>query len=406
MSIEFRPIKENERKECLALWYTVFSGVWDGFFERYFYGDVEWLPYYTQVAVLDGKLVSAVCTVKRTVACGDFRLTMGGIANVATLPEYRGNGYNQELLKRAIAVMEADAMDFSMLGTGINAYYAKLGFSTMPRPVWEGMITPEIPSVSSEYTCRPATGDDLPAIREIYNVYNAKTPIAVQRYEAYWRDWAKVTSDKPLPNCLVAENAFREVVGYVSLDEYKRENDGVAISGLSLCEFGLWRGKLSLQQEAAVTRELLIAACSNCPDATRLTWSNHTDPIVLGVLRERLTDLKQRQNTGEMVRLLHRTNLMQSFTLAWNESWTAAGRPSGTLAFSTPYGITTIDATGKFLRVMAEENALNALPQETFFGLLFGLITPQMVTDKPETLELLTALFPPRSFTYWNRDGF
>ena len=445
MSIEFRPIKESEREECLRLWYTVFHRVWEGFFERYFYGDVEWLPYYTQVAVLDGKLVSAVQTVKRTVACGDFCLTMGGIANVATLPEFRGKGYNQELLRRAIEVMEADAMDFSMLGTGINDYYAKLGFSTLPRPTWEGTIreqntAPLSPQVWGEpssleadppqstlgqksevppriggiggLTVRAATGDDLPAIRDIYAVYNAKTPIAVQRYEAYWREWAKVTPEKLLPNCLVAANGFGELVGYLSMDEYKRENDGAEIVGLSNVEFGLRRGRLSQEQETAVTRELLIAAVKNSPNATRLTWSNHTDPVVSGVLRELLTELKQRENTGEMVRLLHRTNLMQSFTLAWNESWTAAGRPKGTVSFQTPYGITTIDANGSFLRIVADGNAENALPQETFFGLLFGTLalndaeTRQTENGAGQTLPLLCALFPTRSFVYWDRDGF
>jgi len=330
---------------------------------------------------------------------------MGGIANVATLPEFRGNGYNQELLKRAIAVMEADAMDFSMLGTGINAYYAKLGFATLPRPVWEGTLREQGTGDREQWdsvSIRAAMGDDLAAIREIYDVYNAKTPVAVQRYEAYWRDWVKVTPEKLLPNLLVATDPLDDVVGYISLEKYK--GDG-GVAGLSNVEFGL-RGKLSESAKKATTRALFVGAIENCPDAARLRWSSHTDPIVLDVLREVLTDAKSHDNTSEMVRLLHRTNLMQSFTLAWNESWTAAGRPSGMLAFETPYGTTTINATGSFLRVSAEDNAPNALPQETFFGLLFGLVAPQTVTGKPETLELLNALFPPRSFAYWNRDGF
>ena len=82
----------------------------DGLAERHrrlfpalFRGRVEWLPYYTQVAVDAGRIVSAVHICRRTVACGDFRLTMGGIANVATLPEYRGKGLNTACLRAAIS---------------------------------------------------------------------------------------------------------------------------------------------------------------------------------------------------------------------------------------------------------------------------------------------------------------
>ena len=85
--MEVRALRESERDACLAMWRTVWPGASEAYFRRYFEGDVEWLPYYTQVAVDAGRVVSAVHICKRTVACGDFRLQMGGIANVATLPE-------------------------------------------------------------------------------------------------------------------------------------------------------------------------------------------------------------------------------------------------------------------------------------------------------------------------------
>jgi predicted acetyltransferase len=96
MSFEVRAIREEEREECIALWCTIWPGDSDPYFRKYFFGDVEWLPYYTQVGVLDARLVSAAHVCKRVVACGDVRLTMGALANVVTLPEYRGKGYNTQ----------------------------------------------------------------------------------------------------------------------------------------------------------------------------------------------------------------------------------------------------------------------------------------------------------------------
>ena len=161
MSVEFRAVREEEKEACIALWCTVWQGAnSETYFRRYFFGDVEWLPYYTQVAVEDGEIVSAVQICKRTVPCGEYRLVMGGIANVATLPEHRGKGYNTECMKRAIAVMEADAMDFSLLFTGINAYYARLGYCDMPRPNLAGTLRESLAPLALPYRVRLATATD------------------------------------------------------------------------------------------------------------------------------------------------------------------------------------------------------------------------------------------------------
>src|SRR3569623_1514954 len=90
-----RSLREEEREACIDLWCTVWPGQNSrAYFRRYFYGDIDWLPYYTQVAEIEGRLVSAVQICRRVVACGDVQLTMGGIANVATAPAFRGKGYN------------------------------------------------------------------------------------------------------------------------------------------------------------------------------------------------------------------------------------------------------------------------------------------------------------------------
>lgn len=407
MSVEFRPIKPEERDECLALWYTVFAHERTGFFERYFYGDVEWLPYYTQVAVLDGKLVSAVQTVKRRVECGAFTLTMGGVANVATLPEHRGNHFNTELLKRAIAVMEADAMDFSMLGTGINAYYERLGFCTRTRPIVEGTLKPDIAPISlPRYSVREATAEDLPALRSIYNAFNTQQSIAVQRDEAYWREWMRITPEKLPPNCLVACDAQETVRGSLSMSEFTRTTGSEETQGLRGVEFGADSGTMTDGDAGNLARELLREMLRRHPNATRLVWDGCTRACIVDPIRELLAAEEPRQAGGTMMCLLHRTHLFQSLTLDWNSRWIDAGRPAGTIAFQTPYGSTRIDANGTFLRVLPDDDAPDALPQSAFFGLLFGLETPASLTEDVGKLALLHALFPPRAFTYWGADGF
>jgi len=185
-----RSLREDERAACLDLWCTVWPGENSpAYFRRYFYGDIDWLPYYTQIAEIDGQIVSAVHICRRVVACGDLKLTMGGIANVATAPAFRGKGYSTACLRRAIAVMEADALDFSLLFTGINAFYAREGFVDWPRERRRGAIRTDFTPRPTTLQVRHTTDADIEAIQQIYAAYNRTRPIAVQRSGAYWRAW-------------------------------------------------------------------------------------------------------------------------------------------------------------------------------------------------------------------------
>lgn len=404
MSVEVRAIKESEREECIELWRTVWPGENSrAYFSRYFYGDVEWLPYYTQVALADGKLVSAVQVCKRLVACGEFQLTMGGIANVATLPDYRGRGLNTECLKAAVAVMEADAMDFSLLFTGIHDYYARLGYATIGREGVSGAIRSDFKPRETFYSVRPAVEDDLPAIRALYNGYNRQRPIAVQRYEAYWRDWIGAPKSL-LSSTFVATDGNGEVVGYLrsgtfnSAKPYNPEEVEVRVIELGTQE----------QEEARITAALLdaVAAFFQAKGSRRLRLDIADTPAVQNALGSILETTERRTSNSGMVRLLHRDNLLRSFTLPLNDRWNAAGKPNGTLTFATPYGAVRLSAEDEFLCVEATEAAGDALPQAALFGLLFGSLSPKQATDNAALHPLLTALFPPQASVYWGADGF
>ena len=396
--VEVRAIRESEREECLRLWQTVWPGDGTGYFERYFYGDVEWLPYYTRVCLVEGRIVSAVHICKRTVACGDFRLTMGGIANVATLPDQRGKGYNTACLQQAIGIMEADSMDFSLLFTGITGYYAREGYAPLSMRNVSGRVSPGAMSSPSAYKTRGAQADDLPAIQAIYNRYNHTRPFTVQRYPAYWRDWMRLTPTELQESVLVSADDNGTVTGYVAFTGGPDE--------FFLTELGL-EGDES--ERSTIARSLMAGVVAKAHGKQpRLSARVAFDAPVLSALQHILEPEEWQTDTHGMVRLLHRENLFRSLVMEWNDRWRQAGRPQGTLDFVTPYGITRLQATDTFLRVEADDNlsAANALSQETFFGLLFGLMTPEQATPERELYPLLAALFPGQDAIYWHADGF
>ena len=428
--MEVRALLESEQDECIALWRTVWPGDNDAYFRRYFEGDVEWLPYYTQVAVDDGRILSAVHICKRTVACGDFRLQMGGIANVATLPQHRGKGLNSACLRSAIAVMEADALDFSLLFTGISGYYARQGFANLPRARLRGTLRAGLRSSEGAVAVREARAEDLPQLFAVYNAYNAARPIAVQRTPAYWRDWIGLKPQKLLAGepPLVALNHAGDVLGYVcyQLNFYRghqitedyayvseygavapadggersgRTGDGALSSGE-----GRGDGVTSDNVANVLLREVAVRALKS--GKRELHLSIALDSSIRSAMAGLCETIGENVTESAMARLLHRDNLLRSFLMEWNDRWVEAGRPPSAVVFETPYGPVRLDASGRFLKAEAADTGETGLSQAELLGLLFGTLEPRHVSDDPERLQMLGCLFPPRDGVYWSADGF
>ncbi len=407
--MEVRALREDEREACLSLWRTVWPGDNDAYFRRYFEGDIEWLPYYTQVAVDAGRIVSAVHICKRTVACGDFRLQMGGIANVATLQEYRGKGLNSACLRAAIAVMEADAMDFSLLFTGINGYYAREGYATLPRARARGVLRENRAPRSHSWIVRPARMEDLAEIFTVYGVYNQVRPIAVQRSAAYWRDWIGVNAEKlegPDPPLVAVDSAGR-VAGYIVYQANFYRGHQITEDYAYISEFGVVTNKsVPNGDELALALLEAVAVRALASGKRELHLSIALDRHIRYALKEICDTVSENVTESGMARLLSRDGLLRSLLMEWNERWIEAGRPPGTIAFETPYGPAALDASGRFLTVAGDSDTTATLSQSALLGLIFGTISPEQTAADPTCLPLLTAIFPRHDGVYWSADGF
>lgn len=102
-------------------------------FRRQIWEDSTFAVEQIRIAEVDGKIVSHVWVAERPVFYrGQAILPMGGIGGVGTLPEYRGQGLATLLLDDAIAYMKRKGHAISMLFTGINPFYARLGWADFP----------------------------------------------------------------------------------------------------------------------------------------------------------------------------------------------------------------------------------------------------------------------------------
>jgi predicted N-acetyltransferase YhbS len=94
-------------------------------FDPFFHPRDVWL------AVSGEEVVSCLFLLRRLFSDGERLLLGGGIANVATHPDFRGRGLASLLLQEAIAQAKKDGLSFLLLVTEIPAFYERFGFQDL-----------------------------------------------------------------------------------------------------------------------------------------------------------------------------------------------------------------------------------------------------------------------------------
>ncbi len=394
-----RSIDPDEREECLALWCTAFPHTSRAYFERYFYGDTEYDPHYTRVGVLEGRLVSCVQIVRRVVTVGEARLTAACIANVSTLPQFTGRGYNRACLESALNVISKDTFDFSILGTGIPNYYAKFGWAQVGLPVISGQLRDV--AMPPDTKLRQARFSDVEQMMAAYTLTYQRVPLSVVRSRSYWRGWLEFSEGANPDMWYVAETPAGEFLGYVRAEK----DDESSKSSLDIYEAASLR-----PFDANLVSRLFRAAAeyTGCDDG--VTCNIHVPPTsaVAHAAATLLLGLKGSHGGGMMFRIVNNDNLLMALLPEINDRWVEAGRPSVDLAIENPDGpplSLTTDDHGLRLQLVSQPQNM-VIPQASAFQLLFGLEEPSAV-QLPTGTEAARALLSARCRgTYLTADDF
>jgi len=81
-----------------------------------------------RVVTLGGKIISALLIIPAEILINGFKVKMGGIGGVCTLPDYRRRGYAGELLRYTVKEMRRSGFITSILYPFSFAYYRKFGW--------------------------------------------------------------------------------------------------------------------------------------------------------------------------------------------------------------------------------------------------------------------------------------
>ncbi len=215
--MEFRALYAEELETWLDHVTTVFSGG-RTYFSNHWHNDPWRDPEGIRIAVDDGQIVSTVRVFIRKMFLRGEPVTVGGIGEVSTRPEYRRQGIATHLLKDAIRFMEARDIAYSSLH-GSQRIYAVEGWERVPRYYAKQPIAA---NESTEWTVRPANFGDENEVQQIaalYDRYAAKFNGTFVRDDMeYWNAWVRTES----PNAWVALSGGN-VEAYLSVSPRKDE---------------------------------------------------------------------------------------------------------------------------------------------------------------------------------------
>ena len=387
MTVEYRAIRMTELDECLDLWDRAFAHTPIEYFAPYFHNDPCFTPEYTRVCKVDGRLVSAVQICERRIRVGNVSLLMGGIGNVGTDPVFRGQGHSTRLIEDSIGAMESARMDFSLLYTGINPFYERLGWRGIPNSFYTGRLKESLNDTQYE-SLRPCNWDeDIDAIISIYDEFNKSRSGTAIRTRKYWMQWVKARSGNG-SSFLIADDEDG-ISGYIQCN-YDAEN--------------IWLREIGYRPDDYLTAERLInAAISEAHvKGVRTLWSHLPDESeILDILFRNTESIEKRYSSGGMYRIINIESMLNRLQLELSDRLISRGVPSCILH---------IDADGDsheaFIRGSSPDRPIQInLGWCDFISLMFSLNDTQHITDS-EIKPVFEALFPISHTVSWSLDHF
>ncbi|MCY4554038.1 MAG: GNAT family N-acetyltransferase [Candidatus Poribacteria bacterium] len=209
--MEFRALYPDELEKWLDHVTHVFSGGRQ-YFSNHWHNDPWRDPEGIRIAIDNGTIVSTVRVFIRKMFLHGEPVTVGGIGEVSTHPEYRRRGLATQLLKDSIEFMESRDIAVSSLH-GSQRIYSIEGWEKVPRYYARQPVTAK---KQVAWDVRPANFDDTAEVKRIADLYDGYARkfngTFVRDEMAYWTAWVRSES----PNAWVAERDGN-IEGYVSV---------------------------------------------------------------------------------------------------------------------------------------------------------------------------------------------
>jgi predicted N-acetyltransferase YhbS len=157
--------------------------------------DPAYRPDQRLLVKVEGRVVSHVHLTERQVRYGATPLKLNGVMWVGTLPEYRGLGFAQNLMRLADGRARETGVVLQALTTGMPQFYRPLGWGVCGRQSVGQTLSRNLPptgeapieSRGGAWHVRPWRQVELNDLMSLYERQNGHTTGTVVRSEDYWR---------------------------------------------------------------------------------------------------------------------------------------------------------------------------------------------------------------------------
>jgi len=202
----------------------------------YFKNFVEMNPYYKGddffIAKIDGKIVSAIQVLLREVYFNKERMLIGGIGQVATLPEYRGRGLAGKLLTACLEYMKKNKVDYSLLFAGPVPLYEKYGWKELPvKTLSLNVEYIKTSKLKNKYVVKQYRKNNNYQLFNVHNFYIKNFNSCVIRNTLYWNTYHDKFKAKD-SKIFILEDNNKNTVAYLSVNK-----DG---DKLNIMEYGAY----------------------------------------------------------------------------------------------------------------------------------------------------------------------
>ncbi|MGD8238456.1 MAG: GNAT family N-acetyltransferase [Armatimonadota bacterium] len=357
-------------------------------------------PELHRVCEVDGKIVSAMRIVCQDVRYGRAVLKHTGVGDVGTPPEYRRRGYSTLVLRDAIAHMESLGSHFSILYTGIQPFYERLGWAILPAYEDRFDLTNAATEASSQWNGEMLAFDPaqhLDGYRELYEQFNATRSGTTVREDRYWE---LRFAEGPRDDVLVAV-ADGEVQASAVYEVHEKQ------STLRLYEYAGRAGAEDALE--ALLRELIRRGQG--AGVQTLVADFSTDAVALWAAARLAEPMQPREVTHVMFRVIDLCGLLRAALPELScRAAPVAEQADGArlrLTWEAQTAVLALD-DGELTVTDSSENARAELDlsSEEIVRLIFGEGAPVLPTMPRQAHLLLQALFPGEDLVVWDTDSF
>ncbi|WPX08923.1 GNAT family N-acetyltransferase [Anaerocellum danielii] len=207
--MEFRTLKEPELEKWFYHCASVFGDnqnldYWLDYFKRHYFNDPFRDISSIFVAADGSSIASTVRLFYRKIYFHGKEITVGGIGEVSTKPEYRGMGLASKLLCMAIDTMKEKKLSISILFASLHNFYGKFGYKVLPREfclldrdAFQKYLESKTTQIGEVKEIN-LSDNNIEIMDEIYKLYSANFNGPVVRNREYWLGWVKFEPKKCL----------------------------------------------------------------------------------------------------------------------------------------------------------------------------------------------------------------